>query len=182
MKKHYHTSTMRTKKNKTLIIILLVLLIALLAVNVFLQLPKKETIAKLEKSSDNPLSLDGYSKTTIEVQPTDVLLTKGCNAIILSTNPLQSYSIEQGIDKRIDYRPLTHDLIKEITEDFDIDVLMVKISEVRETTYYSEIFFKQGDKILNLDSRPTDAIAIAVREAIPIYVKDSILEKGVKIC
>lgn len=176
---------MKTKNRKSItIIVLLIILISLLAINIFFQFQKKEKkeVPELYKLEDNPLSINDYSEAKIEIQPTAILLTNNCNAISLSTNPFQSYSIEQGINKNIEYRPLSHDLITEITDNFNIEILMVKISNLKDATYYAELILKQNNEILNLDSRPTDAIAIAVRKNLPVYVKNSLFESGIKVC
>jgi len=80
-------------------------------------------------------------------------------------------------------RPITHDLITDIFEVFDINVLFVMVHSLVGETYFAKIFLKRGDKILALDSRPSDAIGIALRNRAEIYVNKSLLEVyGREVC
>jgi bifunctional DNase/RNase len=72
-------------------------------------------------------------------------------------------------------RPLTHDLLKNTIESLGGVVEFVIISSVKENTFYAEIHIKLGEKEVVLDSRPSDAIALAVRTSSPIYVNEDIL-------
>jgi len=67
----------------------------------------------------------------------------------------------------------------------DAKVLMVKITELKDNTFFAKLFLVKGNLILSLDSRPSDAIAIAARAdyKVPIYVNENLLENvGEKIC
>ncbi|MEM4703214.1 MAG: DUF151 domain-containing protein [Candidatus Pacearchaeota archaeon] len=77
---------------------------------------------------------------------------------------------------------MTHDIIKNIFEIYDIKVIHVIIHETRDGIYLAKIFLRQGNKILALDSRPSDAIAIALRFDAKIYIKRQVLEEGENIC
>ena len=94
----------------------------------------------------------------------------------------QIYSIQKGLENKIEFRPLTHDLIKSILDVFGIEVLMVKITDYKGGVYFANLILKQGNKILNIDSRPSDAIAIAIRLNKPIYIKEDLLKYGLKFC
>lgn len=72
-------------------------------------------------------------------------------------------------------RPLTHDLLKNTIESLGGVVEFVVISSVKENTFYAEIHIKLGEKEVVLDSRPSDAIALAVRTSSPIYVNEDIM-------
>jgi bifunctional DNase/RNase len=129
------------------------------------------------------LSPEGFSEVDIETQPGFIYLIKNCTAIVMVTNVLQTDSINNGIEKNLDFRPNTHDTIKNIFETFNMTVPMVKIDSFKEDTYFARLFVRQRDKILNLDVRPSDAIAIGVRMESPIYVSDSVIESnGRMIC
>jgi bifunctional DNase/RNase len=129
------------------------------------------------------LSTDGFSEADIQVGPSAVFLTSGCQRISMVTNDVQTDSIAKGMLNITDVRPTTHDMITYILDNFDIEPMMVKIESLKDGIYYSKIIMKQGNNILNLDARPTDSIAIAVRTGAPVYVKDELLaEAGEKIC
>ena len=73
-------------------------------------------------------------------------------------------------------RPMTHDLMKNILEQVGVEFEKVVVSELKETTYYSHIHLVQGGKPLEIDSRPSDAIALALRFHRPIYIAKDLFE------
>lgn len=79
----------------------------------------------------------------------------------------------QGV--RID-RPLTHDLMKNICERLEAKLSMVVISDIRDGTYYAELHMLCHDKKLIIDSRPSDAIALALRSGTPIYLSEKVAQ------
>ena len=129
------------------------------------------------------LSTEGFSKADVQVGPLMIYLASGCYRLSMATNEIQADSIEKGIQNITDARPTTHDTLNHILENFNIQPLMVKVDSLKDGTYYSKILLRQGNSILNLDSRPSDAIAVAVRAGAPVYVKNELLkEAGEKIC
>lgn len=78
-------------------------------------------------------------------------------------------------------RPMTHDLITTIISDLSGKVVRVIINEIIDSTFYAIIEMTQKDRpdvILKIDARPSDAIAIAVRGSIPIFVSESVMTKA----
>ena len=73
-------------------------------------------------------------------------------------------------------RPLTHDLFHSCLNALETSLLRVLIYEVREGVFYSYLFLKQNDKIIRIDARTSDAIALAIRAKAPILIYESILE------
>ncbi|MEA1996564.1 MAG: bifunctional nuclease family protein [Gemmatimonadota bacterium] len=78
-------------------------------------------------------------------------------------------------------RPLTHDLFKECLLKTGITLEYVFIHELKESTYYASIFLKQDEKEVELDARPSDSIALALRMKAPIHTTDELLESASKI-
>jgi uncharacterized protein len=72
-------------------------------------------------------------------------------------------------------RPLTHDLLKNILKDFNARVIRVEVVSMREDTYFGNIVVEINGQQLNIDSRPSDALAIAVRTHVPIFVARSVM-------
>lgn len=106
-----------------------------------------------------------------------------CYALSFGITEDQAYSIFRGLQKSIDERPLTHDTIKDVFEDFNIDVKSARIDDKRDGIYTARLLLVRGNKVLDIDVRPSDATAIAIRESVPIYIKTSILEQdGTKSC
>ncbi len=75
-------------------------------------------------------------------------------------------------------RPLTHDLFKSFAVAFSIDILEVNIYRLHEGIFYSELICNNGNNRVRIDSRTSDAVAIALRFKCPIYTSDEIIEKA----
>ena len=73
-------------------------------------------------------------------------------------------------------RPMTHDLLKSILSDLGGSVEGVEITELKENTYYAQIYLNAAGRQISIDSRPSDAIALALRTKSPIYVAKEVLE------
>lgn len=75
-------------------------------------------------------------------------------------------------------RPLTHDLLRASIEHLGGEIEQVAITDLRDDTFYSEITVRIHDRRLQIDARPSDAIALAVRADVPVYVAESVLEQA----
>jgi len=75
-------------------------------------------------------------------------------------------------------RPMTHDLLKNILEDLAVQVQRIVVTELRESTFYATIQLRQGADALEISSRPSDAIALAVRMSVPIFAEEGVLEEA----
>ena len=73
-------------------------------------------------------------------------------------------------------RPMTHDLLKTLLVELGGSVNSIEITELKENTYYASIYLDIGGRELAIDSRPSDAIALALRTKSPIYVAKAVLE------
>ena len=89
----------------------------------------------------------------------------------------EASSIAIALEKLKIERPMTHDLIKNILDSLNITVEKVVITELKGTTYYAKLYLNFNGKTYEIDARPSDSIAIAVRTNAPIYVNESLLEK-----
>ncbi len=75
-------------------------------------------------------------------------------------------------------RPLTHDLFKKFADQFNIAVIEVMIYKLEEGVFFSKLVCNNGEKEYSIDSRTSDAVAIALRFGCPIYISEDILEKA----
>jgi len=75
-------------------------------------------------------------------------------------------------------RPLTHDLLKATIGKLGAEIERVAITELRNDTFYAEITLRINGRRLEIDSRPSDAIALAVRARVPVFVSDEVLEQA----
>jgi bifunctional DNase/RNase len=93
---------------------------------------------------------------------------------------LEANAIALGLEKVELPRPLTHDLFKSVMDKLGVRVLRVEVTDIRDNTYFAILHLEAGGKTLEIDSRPSDAIAIALRVGAPILVRDAVIEKAVK--
>jgi len=96
--------------------------------------------------------------------------------IIIGAFEAQSIALEmEGIKPP---RPLTHDLMKNIIDTFGVSLQDVFINELRDGTFYAKITIEGASDSQEVDSRPSDAIALAVRYGVPIFVADEVLNEA----
>ena len=75
-------------------------------------------------------------------------------------------------------RPMTHDLLRNMISELDAHVTRVVINDLRDSTFFAQIRLNVGAKTLEVDARPSDAIALALRTEAPIYVAQSVLDQA----
>lgn len=90
----------------------------------------------------------------------------------------EAQAIAVALDNMKPSRPLTHDLIKSLCDTFSINLEYIYISKLMDGVFYSNLVCKNGDDFIEIDSRTSDALALAVRFDCPIYVEESILEEA----
>ncbi len=90
----------------------------------------------------------------------------------------EAQSIALGLENIKPPRPITHDLTLSILETLGARIERVVVTELKNNTYYANIYLRRDKETFKVDSRPSDAIALAVRQNIPIYVEDEVMEKG----
>ena len=73
-------------------------------------------------------------------------------------------------------RPMTHDLLRRIISDLGGAIESIEVTDLKDNTYYATIHLQAGDKTLTIDSRPSDAISLALRTQSPIFVAKKVLE------
>ena len=75
-------------------------------------------------------------------------------------------------------RPLTHDLLVNILGELDVEIVRVTVTELRENTFYASITVQQNGSELEIDSRPSDALALAVRSGAPIFAAEDVIAES----
>jgi hypothetical protein len=88
----------------------------------------------------------------------------------------EANAIALEIEKVATPRPMTHDLIKNLLLGLDTRVHKVVVSDLREDTFYAVIWLERDGHIISVDSRPSDALALALRLDCPIYVEEQVLK------
>ncbi len=92
--------------------------------------------------------------------------------------PCEADSITVELQDMEMARPLTHDILARIIADLGGEISHVTIKELRNDVFYAYIMINQQGKKLEIDSRPSDAMALAVRAQVPIYVEEQVMEKA----
>jgi bifunctional DNase/RNase len=92
--------------------------------------------------------------------------------------PYEAEAITVSLQKMEVARPLTHDLLRNVLKSLGAEVLRVNITELREDVFYARILVQANGRELEIDSRPSDALALAVRVHVPIFVDDAVMEEA----
>src|SRR5215467_5025748 len=90
----------------------------------------------------------------------------------------EANAIALELEKVAPARPMTHDLIKNILETLEARVLKVVVTDLKENTFFAVLHLQLGETEYTVDSRPSDAIALALRVAAPIYVDEDVVRKA----
>jgi bifunctional DNase/RNase len=75
-------------------------------------------------------------------------------------------------------RPMTHDLLSDVLEQLGAQIVRITVTELRENTFYAQITLQQDGGEIEIDSRPSDAIALAIRAEAPIFAADRVIEES----
>ena len=92
----------------------------------------------------------------------------------------EAWAIDRAVKGITTPRPLTHDLISNIIEGLNAGVVRIIISDLRNNTFYAKIILQQNASMVEIDSRPSDAIALAMQKNTPIFVAKKVLEEVCK--
>jgi len=119
----------------------------------------------------------------LEVSENTIIVGNNCTAIVAETSQERAESIESGIMGVINERPTTHDTFVEVLRNFNITLDHVNLEKFDGNYYYADLVLQSGDKVLILDTKPSDAIALAVRTNSTIYINNTMLQEvGINIC
>ncbi len=94
----------------------------------------------------------------------------------ISIGPLEAQAIALVLQGETPPRPLTHDLLKSTCENLGGSMEKVVITDIKESTFYAEVYFLQNNETIIVDSRPSDGIALALRFQAPIYMATKLIE------
>ena len=124
------------------------------------------------------LSIDSIRDSLSNYQRVVILKLKSKEMFIpIWVGPSEADAIAIKLQKVSLPRPLTHDLVISLLESLSISIEYVLIESMKDETFFAKIAIKNNDKIVMIDSRASDAIALAVRVTCPIYANDDVVEK-----
>src|ERR1700722_8447873 len=90
----------------------------------------------------------------------------------------EASAIASEIEKQATARPMTHDLIRNLLFGLEAGVKKIVVSDLRDDTFYAVIWLEREGQLISVDSRPSDALAIALRLNCPIFVDESVLKSS----
>ena len=93
----------------------------------------------------------------------------------------EANAIAIEIEKLAAPRPMMHDLTRNLIQNLNAELERVVITELKDDTYYAVIWLRQGDEPVAVDSRPSDAIALALRADCPIYVSEQVMRAATRL-
>ena len=102
----------------------------------------------------------------------------GASVLPIWVGIYEANAIALEIEKVTTPRPMTHDLLKNLLLGLETRVQKVVVSELKEDTFYALIWLERDGQVLSIDSRPSDALALALRMDCPIYVEEEVLKNS----
>jgi uncharacterized protein len=121
----------------------------------------------------------GVSFDLVGKQPIVLLKTQDGNTFLpIWIGQAEAAAILMKLQGQQTPRPLTHDLFTDTLSQLDAQVVRVCVTELRESTFYATVTIQQDGSEIDIDSRPSDAIALAVRADAPIFADDSVIEES----
>jgi hypothetical protein len=125
------------------------------------------------------MKIRGLMMDPVTSMPIVILKDVGSNNVLpIWVGIYEANAIALEIEKVSTPRPMTHDLIKTLLLGLEAGIRKVVVNELREDTFFAVIWVERGGELISVDSRPSDALALALRLDCPIYVDDSVLKSA----
>src|ERR1700758_2780763 len=102
----------------------------------------------------------------------------GASVLPIWVGIYEAHAIALEIEKVTTQRPMTHDLIKSLLLGLNTGIKKVVVNELKEDTFYALIWLERDGELISVDSRPSDALALALRLDCPIFVEDAVLKSS----
>jgi len=125
------------------------------------------------------MKIRGLMMDPVTNMPIVILKDIGSDTVLpIWVGVYEANAIALEIEKVTTPRPMTHDLIKNVLTGLDAQVHKVVVTELREDTFYAVIWLDRAGQVVSIDSRPSDALALALRVDCPIFVEDDVLKSS----
>jgi len=125
------------------------------------------------------MQIYGVSFDLVGKQPIVLLKTADGNKFLpIWIGHPEAAAILMKLQSQTAPRPMTHDLMSELLEQLEAQVVRITVTELRENTFYAQITVQQDGREIEIDSRPSDAIALAIRAEAPIFAADRVIEES----
>lgn len=142
------------------------------------------SILQEKREVKEPFNWETLKEVQVKAAPSVLFLVekeKGCLVLPIYVSLEQSALLAGSITNPLS-RPLTHDLLRNVLESLEAELLGVEVIDQREGAYYANLVLGKGDKIIRIDSRPSDAIILAGKMDKPVYVKKELFSEGINLC
>jgi hypothetical protein len=127
------------------------------------------------------MKIRGLLMDPVTNTPIVILKDSGSDTVLpIWVGVYEANAIALEIEKVSTPRPMTHDLIKNVLTGLDAHVHKVVVTELKEDTFYAVIWMEREGHIISVDSRPSDALALALRVDCPIFVDEEVLKTSKK--
>ena len=125
------------------------------------------------------MKIRGLMMDPMTNMPIVVLKDVGSDTVLpIWVGVYEANAIAMEIEKVTTPRPMTHDLLKNLLIGLETTVRKVVVTELKDDTFYAVIWLDRGGEIISIDSRPSDALALALRMDCPIYVEEEVLKSS----
>lgn len=125
------------------------------------------------------MKIRGLMMDPVTNMPIVILKDVGSDTVLpIWVGVYEANAIALEIEKVTTPRPMTHDLIKNVLVGLESQVHKVVVTELREDTFYAVIWVERDGHVISIDSRPSDALALALRVDCPIFVEDEVLRSS----
>src|SRR3984957_7656058 len=134
----------------------------------------------LESEAAVPVHMELKRIIISEIHEQQVIMLKevdGERSFSIMIGIFEATSIDRRIKRLPSPRPLTHDLVTTVIDNLGGELRDIFISELKDHTYFAKLRIRQNGEMVEVDSRPSDAIALAVTASVPIYVSEEVLEE-----
>jgi bifunctional DNase/RNase len=123
------------------------------------------------------MKIRGLTMDPVTQMPIVVLKDVNGNTVLpIWVGIFEANAIALEIEKVSTPRPMTHDLLKTVLLGLDAGIKKVVVNDLRDDTFYAVIWLEREGELISIDSRPSDALALALRLDCPIYVDDTVLK------
>jgi hypothetical protein len=123
------------------------------------------------------MTIRGLLMDPVSNMPIVVLKDVGGETVLpIWVGGYEAQAIASEMEKFCPKRPMTHDLIRNVLMGLEAQVHKVVVTELKDDTFYAVIWLERGGEIINIDSRPSDALALALRVDCPIFVDENVLK------
>jgi uncharacterized protein len=125
------------------------------------------------------MKIRGLMMDPVTSMPIVILKDVGSNNVLpIWVGIYEANAIALEIEKVSTPRPMTHDLIKTLLHGLDAGIRKVVVNELKEDTFFAVIWVERNGELISVDSRPSDALALALRLDCPIFVDDAVLRSA----